>query len=108
MKFRFLAGAVFAVAISPAMAADPLPVVPVQMAQATQLVEGEVRRIDKEQGKVTLRHGPIVKYDMPPMSMVFETKSASMLDGLNVGDKVLFDVDKGGGAMTIIEMKKAP
>ena len=52
-----------------------------QTAQAAPpaLADGEVRKIDKEQGKITLRHGEIKHLDMPPMTMVFVVKDKSML-----------------------------
>ncbi|MEO7105496.1 MAG: copper-binding protein [Rhodoferax sp.] len=34
--------------------------------------EGEVRKIDKESKKITLRHGPLKNLDMPAMTMVFQ------------------------------------
>lgn len=80
---------------------------PVQTAQSA-MIAGEVRKVDMSAGKVTLRHGPIPKYDMSmPMTMVFATRDPSMLNGLNVGDKVLFDVEKEGGSLTVTQIKKA-
>jgi len=35
------------------------------------LVDGEVRKVDKEAKKITLRHGPLPNLDMPAMTMVF-------------------------------------
>jgi Cu(I)/Ag(I) efflux system protein CusF len=72
--------------------------------------DGEVRRVDRENGKVTLRHGPIKTdtLDMEPMTMVFHVKDKAMLDGIKDGDKVKFRViDQGGGRMTITEIKAA-
>lgn len=61
----------------------------------TGRTEGEVRKVDKETGKVTLRHGPIEgALDMPAMSMVFQVKDASLLDTLKVGDKVAATISK--------------
>ena len=50
--------------------------------------EAEVRKVDKEAGKVTLKHGEIRNLDMPPMTMVFQVKDAAMLEKVKVGDKV--------------------
>jgi Cu(I)/Ag(I) efflux system periplasmic protein CusF len=38
---------------------------------AAPATDGEVRKIDKQQGKVTLQHGPIAILDMLAMTMVF-------------------------------------
>ena len=32
--------------------------------------EGEVRKVDKAAGKITVKHGPIANLDMPGMTMV--------------------------------------
>lgn len=73
--------------------------------QATGTAEGVVRKIDKDAGKITIRHGPIAGLDMPAMSMVFRAKEAALLDKVKVGDKVRFEVlhDKGAYVVTGIE-----
>ena len=80
------------------------------VAQAVQsgTGEGEVRRIDKEAKKVTLRHGPIVGFDMSAMTMVFVVKTAQMLETLKVGDKVRFTVVRENGAMILESLEPAP
>jgi Cu/Ag efflux protein CusF len=70
-------------------------------------VEGEVRRVDKANGKVTLRHGEIKQLDMPPMTMVFEVSDKAMLDSVKAGDKVNFKVISKEGKMIVTEMKPA-
>ena len=69
-------------------------------------VEGEVRKIDKAGGKITLKHGEIktANVDLPPMNMAFQVKDAAMLERVKVGDKVLFTADKIGGAYTITSL----
>lgn len=74
---------------------------------AAPLAEGEVRKIDKEQGKVTLRHGPIAHLDMPGMTMVFKVTDAKMLDTIKEGDKVKFAADRINGAMTVTAIEAA-
>ena len=69
--------------------------------------EGEVRKIDKEQGKVTLRHGPIQNLDMPGMTMVFKVADPKMLDAVKEGDKVTFSAEKVNGAITVTRMEAA-
>lgn len=68
--------------------------------------EGEVRRVDLAQGKVTLRHGPLTNLDMPAMTMVFTATDKALLDGLKQGDKVRFTADKQNGTyiVTAIEI----
>ncbi|MBT9488273.1 MAG: copper-binding protein [Rubrivivax sp.] len=71
-----------------------------------QSVEAEVRKVDKAQGKVTLKHGEIKKLDMPAMTMVFKVRDPKMLDGLNVGDKIKIDADKLDGQYTVTALSK--
>lgn len=72
-----------------------------------QSASGEVRRIDKDQGRITLKHGEIPNLDMPPMQMVFRVKDRQVLDTLAVGDKVRFDADKVNGEYTVTRIEKA-
>ncbi len=73
-----------------------------------QSAEGEVRKIDKAQGKITLKHGEIKSLEMPPMTMVFRVQDAAMLDRVAVGDKVRFDAAKVDGNYTVTAISKAP
>ena len=76
-------------------------------AQAATLTDGEVRKIDKEQKKITLKHGEIKNLDMPPMTMVFLVRDAAMLDGLKPGDKVKFAAEMLGPTMIVTEIRVA-
>jgi Cu/Ag efflux protein CusF len=69
--------------------------------------DGEVRKIDKEQGKVTLRHGPIANLDMPAMTMVFKVADPKMLETVNQGDKVKFAAENINGALTVTALEAA-
>lgn len=73
-----------------------------------QTADGEVRKIDKAQGKITLKHGEIKSIDMPPMTMVFKVRDASLLDRVKQGDKVGFTAEKIDGEYTVtgIEPRK--
>ena len=75
---------------------------------ATPMVAGEVRKVDKDAGKLTLRHEPIPHLDMPNMTMVFRVQEASMLDRVKAGDKVRVAAQKIGGQYTIVRMEAAP
>jgi Cu(I)/Ag(I) efflux system periplasmic protein CusF len=72
----------------------------------TNLTDGEVRKIDKDQGKVTIRHGEIKNLDMPAMTMVFRVKEAVMLDKLQPGDKIKFSAEKIGGQYTVTDFEQ--
>ena len=77
------------------------------IAQPTPMADGEVRKVDKEAGKVTLRHGPIANLAMPGMTMVFKVASPKMLEGLKDGDKVRFTADRVNGAITVTTIEPA-
>src|SRR3989304_2834980 len=66
--------------------------------KAVPLADGEVRRVDKNAKKLTLRHGAIPHMDMPPMTMVYQVGDPAMLDQVKAGDKVKFAADKVNGA----------
>jgi len=74
---------------------------------AAPTTDGEVRKVDKEQGKVTLKHGPLTNLEMPAMTMVFKVADAKMLDGLKDGDKVKFTAEKVNGAITVTAIQPA-
>jgi len=65
------------------------------------MTTGEVRKINKDANKITLRHGEIKNLDMPPMTMVFRVKDPAMLDKVKAGDKVQFMAENLGGALTV-------
>lgn len=67
----------------------------------SDMTEGEVRRIDKSAGKITLKHGEIRNLEMPPMTMVFQVRDAALLEKLQVGGKVRFRADKLGGTYVV-------
>jgi Cu(I)/Ag(I) efflux system periplasmic protein CusF len=69
--------------------------------------EGEIRRVDKEAKKLTIRHGPIPNLNMESMTMVFHVKDPAMLDQVKAGDKVRFAADKIGGNYTVTKIEAA-
>ncbi|MES2069292.1 MAG: copper-binding protein [Pseudomonadota bacterium] len=75
------------------------------MVGAADMTDGEVRKIDKGAGKITLKHGEIKNLDMPGMTMVFRVKDAAMLDQLKAGDKVSFRAEKADGAIVVTDIQ---
>jgi Cu(I)/Ag(I) efflux system protein CusF len=74
-------------------------------ATADAMTDGEIRRIDKDAKKLTIRHGPIRNLDMPAMTMVFQVKDAAMLDKVNAGDKIRFSAERIGGVFTVVAIE---
>ena len=59
-------------------------------ANALEWTKGEIRRIDSDNKKITIRHQEIKSLDMPEMSMVFQVENATLLQGFNVNDRIEF------------------
>lgn len=78
-----------------------------QTAGMAETVEGEVRKVDKDTKKITIKHGPMPKFDMPGMTMVFQVKDPALLDKVKPGDKVSFEAEKLGGAFTVTKIEAA-
>ena len=93
-----LSATAFAQQAAPAQASAPA---------AAELTEGEIRKIDKSAGKITVKHGEIKNLDMPPMTMVFGVKDAALLDKVKQGDKVRFRAASEDGKFTILEIQAA-
>lgn len=74
---------------------------------APELTDGEVKKIDKEAGKITLRHGEIRNLNMAAMTMVLRVKDAAMLEQVQVGDRIRFAADRVNGAVTVVRWEKA-
>ena len=74
-------------------------------ATAMAMTSGEVRKVDIDQAKVTLKHEAISNLDMPPMTMVFRAQSADLLKNLKPGDKVRFHAENSGGAIVVTHIQ---
>nr|WP_315396956.1 copper-binding protein [uncultured Duganella sp.] len=71
------------------------------------LSDGEIKKIDKVAGKLTIQHGELRNLGMPGMTMMFKVGDAAMLDQVKVGEKVRFVADKVGGALTVTFIETA-
>ena len=87
----------------PLMASEQAGTPAISSAVATS--QGEVRKIDTINQKVTLRHGPLANLGMPPMTMVFKVQDAAQLEGLKVGDKVSFVAQQQGSQFVASELQ---
>jgi Cu/Ag efflux protein CusF len=78
------------------------------IAQAgTALSDGEIRKVDKDAKKITIKHGPLQNLDMPAMTMVFQVKDPALLDSVKAGDKVKFQAESVGGAFIVTKIEVA-
>ncbi|HEV8314411.1 MAG TPA: copper-binding protein [Burkholderiaceae bacterium] len=74
---------------------------------ATDMTDGEVRKVDLQTKKITLKHGEIKNLEMPAMTMVFQVKDPAMLDKVKAGDKVRFHAERVSGAIVVTEIEAA-
>ena len=92
-----LVSAVLAIVSATAFATTHVP--------AASMTDGEIRKVDKDTKKLTIKHGPIQNLDMPPMTMVFQVKDPAMLETVKAGDKVNFAAEKVGGQITVTRIE---
>lgn len=72
--------------------------------QAVAMSDGEVKKVDKETGRLTIKHGPLDNLGMPGMTMVFGVKDASALVTLKAGDKIKFVAEKLEGRYVVTQV----
>ena len=94
--FRFLSACAALAAAATAFAQSALPA-----------IDGEVRKVDIDAGKITLRHADITNLDMPAMTMVFRVKDPALLQKVKPGDKVRFTAEQPGGTLTVMSLEPA-
>lgn len=76
-------------------------------ALAQEWVSGEVTKVDQAASKITIRHGPIKKFEMDGMTMVFSVKDPALLKSVKAGDKVRFEADRISGQFTVTKIERA-
>ena len=103
----FVAAAIGLACSFGAQAQSATSAAPAASAAASPMSEGEVRKVDKEAGKLTLRHGPLLNLDMAPMTMVFRVADPKMLDQVKPGDQVRFVASRVDGQFTVTRIEPA-
>lgn len=86
-------------------ATDPSKMAMSQVSPA--MTDGEIKKVDPDTGKVTIKHGDIKHLDMPGMTMVFTAKDKSLLTNIKSGDKVKFMVVNEGGKLIVTDLQPA-
>jgi Cu(I)/Ag(I) efflux system protein CusF len=79
---------------------------PATAAAPDSMSTGEVKKVDKSAGKLTIKHGPLANLDMGSMTMVFRVKEPVTLDEVNVGDKIRFVAEAPNGQLTVTKLEK--
>ena len=86
---------------APAETAAPTGAAQAQPASGAEMTEGEVRKVDKDNKKITIKHSPLKSLDMPGMTMVFGVKDDTVLDKVQPGEKVQFQAEKIDGKFVV-------
>lgn len=73
--------------------------------KAMPLADGVVKKVDAQNGKITLQHGEIANVKMPAMTMSYRVKQAQQLESIQAGDKVRFAVDKLNGEFVVMHIE---
>ena len=106
LLFVFL-GAVMVLLPAPPGSAQDMPRIGLAAADQT-MTEGEIRKVDKANGKVTIRHEEIKNLNMPPMTMVFQVRESAQLEAVRPGDKIRFRAVQEGGKLVVTELEPMP
>jgi Cu/Ag efflux protein CusF len=109
MKSAWFTAAVLVIALAlPAQAQMSAPHphgAPAAKAASSEVYDGQVKRISKDTGRVTLAHGPLKAFNMPPMTMAFQVNDAKQLASLKEGDKVRFALEQSGENLVITRIE---
>ena len=75
---------------------------------AQSLTDGVITKIDSSAGKITIKHGPMKKFDMDEsMTMVYRAQDPAMLQTVKAGDNVKFDSENVNGQFVVTKIEKA-
>ena len=89
------------------MAVVALGLTMVPGAWAQSLIDGTITKVDTSAGKITIKHGPIKKFDMDDgMTMVFRAQVPAMLKAVKAGDKIKFDAENVNGQFVVTTIQK--
>jgi Cu(I)/Ag(I) efflux system periplasmic protein CusF len=81
---------------------------PIAGAAQSELIDGQVTKVDQSAGKITIKHGPLKKFDMEDgMTMVFRAGDPAMLRTVKAGDRVKFIPERINGQFTVTRIEKA-
>jgi Cu/Ag efflux protein CusF len=109
-KFAVLACFVISVVLPPAAAVAQTAVTPpakqsdAKSDQSGDMTSGEIQKVEKDTGRLTIKHGEIKNLGMPAMTMTFATKDKSMADKVKPGDKIRFKAVNENGKFIVTEI----
>jgi len=106
-KNLFAALLVASVTWSETVHAEDKPQKPAGVMSFDNMADGEVRKVDRENKKMTIKHGELKNLDMPRMTMVFPIRNATLLETFKASDKVKFVANKLDGVFFVTDIQLA-
>ena len=75
------------------------------VSQTSGMIKGEVRRIDTENRKLTIKHEAIPDLEMAAMTMAFRVADTISIDKLKAGDKIRFSMGQVQGKWVVVAIE---
>ena len=107
IRATLILAALLAGAVHAQTSASPTATGAAAASTSAAMTDAEVRKVDRDNRKITLKHGAIKNLDMPAMTMVFQVKDPAMLGKFKAGDRVRFAASNEGGKLTVTELQPA-
>ncbi|SRR5260370_1387975 len=74
----------------------------------SELIDGQVMKVDQSAGKITIKHGPAKRLGMESgMTMVYKAQDPALLKAVKVGNKIKFDAEQVNGQYTVTKIEMA-
>jgi Cu(I)/Ag(I) efflux system periplasmic protein CusF len=73
--------------------------------KTSDMTPGEVQKVDKGAGQLTIKHGAIKSLDLPSSTILFTVRDPALLDTVQPGDKVKFKAMNDGGKVIVTEFE---
>jgi len=74
----------------------------------SELIDGQVTKVDQSAGKITIKHGPLKRLGMESgMTMVYKAQDPAMLKAVKAGNKIKFDAEQVNGQYTVTKIEQA-
>ena len=67
--------------------------------------DGVVKTIHKQEGQMTIAHGPLANLGMGKMTMTFRVKTPALMEGIKEGSKIRFVAENVNGELTVVALE---
>ena len=69
--------------------------------------DGVVKTVHKQDGQMTIAHGPLANLGMGKMTMTFRVKTPKLIEGIKEGSKIRFVAENVNGELTVVALEAA-